>query len=286
MPERRWCAERSGMGRHRFRSAALPERERAQPEACSSSASDATMKRTYCRRSGRACLRSAGFAWLLSYFPPSPSHSPPRTWPAPSTLFLLSLGGKIFDHFAKTFDPGRVVDLLPEHHGGGRNANDFTVEYLVSYFDQIALVVRAVDHRQQALLLGHDQPLELDFVDGESRRSGRPLFRLDLRLGPDQRLERVAPSLRIVVIGLRGARFLEDFLKALLHVLIGRGRPGGRGRRGRRRRRGCPTARFSAGSLREGHDHHRGDDQQRKRESGPHPLPPAGFAGAVSFGST
>ena len=47
-------------------------------------------------------------------------------------LFLLSLGGKIFDDFTETFDSGRVVDILPEHYGGGRNTNDFAVENLVS----------------------------------------------------------------------------------------------------------------------------------------------------------
>ena len=34
------------------------------------------------RRPPPACLRSAGSAWLLSYFSRSPSHSPPHTWPA------------------------------------------------------------------------------------------------------------------------------------------------------------------------------------------------------------
>src|SRR5256885_12953273 len=92
-----------------------------------------TTKRTRRRRSGRACLRSAGFAGLFSYFPPSPSHGPPRT--SPSTLFPLSLRGKILDHFAETFDSSRVVDLLPENNGGGRNADDFTVENFVTNSD-------------------------------------------------------------------------------------------------------------------------------------------------------
>src|ERR1700736_3419642 len=68
-----------------------------------------TRKQTRLRRSERACLRSAGFAGLFSYFPPSPSHGPPRT--SPSTLFPLSLRDKILDHFAETFDSSRVVDL-------------------------------------------------------------------------------------------------------------------------------------------------------------------------------
>src|SRR5438552_10457104 len=99
----------------------LTRRRRLAAARFSPGCGASTTKQTPPRRSERACLRSAGFAGLFSYFPPSPSHGPPRT--SPSTLLPLSLRGKILDHFAETFDSSRVVDLLPEYDGGGRYAN-------------------------------------------------------------------------------------------------------------------------------------------------------------------
>src|SRR5207248_11550582 len=95
-------------------------------------------------------------------------------------LFLLSLGGKIFNHFAETFDSGWIVDLLPENHGGGRDANDFAVENFVSNLEKVTSVIGTIDHPDQTLLLRADDTLKLDFVDEESRRSGRTLARRDL----------------------------------------------------------------------------------------------------------
>src|SRR2546428_1932539 len=203
----------------RFRSHSRPwQSHRPEPVAAQDSPAcgASTTMRTHHRRSGRACLRSAGFAGLFSYFPPSPSHGPPRT--SASTLFPLSLRGKILDHFAETFDSSRVVDLLPENNGGGRNADDFTVENFVTNSDEISLVVGPIDHRDQTLLLGSHDALQLDFVDQESRRSRQPRAGLKLRRRSDQRLERIASALRIVVILLADSGSLEDFLKDFLDV--------------------------------------------------------------------
>src|SRR5437867_4666815 len=296
---RRWSAERSGVTTMiPLRSHSMSSLQRLWPEQAALpafSGSDVSREtQTRRRRPGRACLRSAGFAWLFSYLPLSPSHSPPRTWPAPSTLFLLRFGGQILDHFAETFDSGRVVDLLPEYHGGGCNPNDLAVENLVSHLDEIALVVRPIDHGNEPLLFRLDDALQLDFVDEESRRSGRPLAGLQFRRGADQRLERIAPSLRIVVILLGAARLLEDLLQRLLHV--------GAGCRFGCRRCCSGGSRRSAGfrgrRLRE-RDRHR-SDHEGKRESessAVHCAPPGlaagfaapaapGFAASGAFGST
>src|SRR5260370_21608022 len=61
--------------------------------------------------------------WTLLILPTF-TISRPST-PSPSTLFPLSLRGKILDHFAETFDSSRVVDLLPEYAEVGRDAHYF-----------------------------------------------------------------------------------------------------------------------------------------------------------------
>src|SRR5437660_12774781 len=59
-------------------------------------------------------------------------------------LFLLSLGGKIFNDFAETLDSGRIVDLLTEHHGGERNADGLSVENFVCIHEKLAVLVGIV----------------------------------------------------------------------------------------------------------------------------------------------
>src|SRR5262249_19712443 len=167
------------------------------------------------RRSPGASPRSAGFAWLFSYFPSSPSHGPPHHLHSPS--LLLGFRNELLDDFAESLDARWIVDLLPEHHGGGGDANDFSIKNFVAHVDEIPFVVRTIDHGDQTLLAGLDHALQLDFIDQEPRRSRRALARLQLRRGADQRLERITPSLRVVVVRARRGRLLEDFLQGLLH---------------------------------------------------------------------
>src|SRR5512140_1958077 len=161
------------------------------------------------RSSARPRTPSAGFAWLFAYFQPSPSHSPP-THPLHTQLFLARFGRDVFHDFAVALDSRRVVDLLPEYDGGVCYADHFTVEDLVPDADEISLVVRCVDHRHEAgLRLEH--ALELELVDEESGDSRRALSRLRSLLGSDQRLERIATSLRVVAVRVGRGRLLEDF---------------------------------------------------------------------------
>src|SRR5204862_2337448 len=104
----------------------------------------------------------------------SPSHSPPHHH---HSLLLLDFRDELLDDLAEPLDAGRIVDLLPENHGGGGDAYDFSVENFVAHMDEIAFVVRTIDHGDQALLAGLDHALQLDLVDEEARRSPRPLPR-------------------------------------------------------------------------------------------------------------
>src|SRR4051794_22982353 len=98
-----------------------------------------------------------------------------------SRWLLLTLRNELLDHFTEPFDASRIVDLLPEHHGGGGDAYDFSIENLVADAQQVALVVGAVHHGDESLRAGLDHALQLDLVDQESRRSGRALARLQFR---------------------------------------------------------------------------------------------------------
>src|SRR5512146_1947294 len=108
---------------------------------------------THSRRQGssRERMPSAGFAWLFSYFPPSPSHSLP-THPLHTQLFLRRFWRKVLDHLAIPLDSRRIVYFLSEDNGRLRNADDFTVEDLVAYADEVTLVVGCIHHRDETAL--------------------------------------------------------------------------------------------------------------------------------------
>src|SRR5205814_3932883 len=61
-------------------------------------------------------------------------------------FFLARFWCEILHNLAVTLDSSRVVDLLPENHGGGRNANDLAIENFFADPDEMRLVVRAGDH--------------------------------------------------------------------------------------------------------------------------------------------
>src|SRR5438067_9715934 len=196
-------------------------------------------------------------------------------------LLLRRLWREILDDLAVTLDSSRVVDLLPEYHGGGRYANDLPIENFVSHSDEMPLVVRTDDHRHELQFAAEDAG-EFDLVDEESRHARRTLSRLQPRRRTDQRLERIAASLRVVAIIVAAGRLLEDFLQRLLHAGGCRGHGAGSGRRRRRSAAGGRTGLLSARLGEDDGGDDDSDDQERDgdaRDLHYSPPPAAGFGG-------